>query len=334
MSNDKTVVTELATALGILNAERDKLAAKSLPKIVGVDKKSWAVVFEAASGGEHGALFEIAFANGEYFRSATHALRGRSPINVEWKGRHKSVGDEATPADLRVDHVYLVSCKYDSDILLNSSPTALFNRLLTGGQGRRSKVDWYHETAPSEYQGYYEEALNLIGVLGFPALVTDLERSHRDALKVLGRQSSPALDEAAGRFYQKVSEVSAQRWKQRMTVDETDDVRMLWRLLRIGSAPYFVLGSATDGPKRIRVATPWDWSRRYELNSLQIDPGNSGQPTVTWKAIYDDKMTSIRGTVSGFVEIRWSHGKFGGFPEAKIHLDPNSSEVPGYFDLD
>ena len=51
------------------------------------------------------------------------------------------------PADLRIDHVYLVSCKYLSNILHNPGPARLFDRLLVGEQ--RSGVDWFAEVAPS-----------------------------------------------------------------------------------------------------------------------------------------------------------------------------------------
>jgi hypothetical protein len=38
------------------------------------------------------------------------------------EGGHKPPGLEQVPADLRVDHVYLVSCKYGSSILHNVAP--------------------------------------------------------------------------------------------------------------------------------------------------------------------------------------------------------------------
>jgi hypothetical protein len=34
--------------------------------------------------------------------------------------------------------------------------------------------------------------------------------------------------------------------------------------------------------------------------------------------------------VAGRVEIRWSHGRFSGAPEAKVHLDTHPHEVAGY----
>lgn len=54
---------------------------------------------------------------------------------------------------------------------------------------------------------------------------------------------------------------------------------------------------------------------------------------VSWEAVFDDRMTSLRNSVAGHVEIRWSHGKFCGQPEAKVYLDTPVEEVPGYFRL-
>ena len=60
------------------------------------------------------------------------------------------------PADLRVDHVYLISCKYLSKVLHNASPESLFDRRLVGGGTARSRVDWYDAVAPAEHQELYQ----------------------------------------------------------------------------------------------------------------------------------------------------------------------------------
>jgi hypothetical protein len=78
---------------------------------------------------------------------------------VEWKGVVRAAGDEVAPIDLRIDHVYLVSCKYMSNILFNVSPAHVFDSLLAGGPVRRGRGvggDWYAEVAPLQYQRLYE----------------------------------------------------------------------------------------------------------------------------------------------------------------------------------
>ncbi len=50
-------------------------------------------------------------------------------------------------------------------------------------------------------------------------------------------------------------------------------------------------------------------------------------------AFVEDLRRGQIGSVRGHVEIRWSHGKFSGYPEAKIYLDTPHEQVPGYFPL-
>jgi hypothetical protein len=102
---------------------------------------------------------------------------------------------------------------------------------------------------------------------------------------------------------------------------------MLWRLLRLTPAPYFVLGTSTHGSLRLRVGTPWDFQRHHRLRRFEVTAGSAGQATVGWSAEVDDLV------VRGHVEVRWSHGRFGGPPEAKVYLDTPHAAVPGYVPL-
>ena len=80
-------------------------------------------------------------------RAATRCEAARRSSS---SGRARTVapGDEVVPADLRVDHVYLVSCKYLSRIVVNASPQHLFDRLLTGGHGRARAATGYARSRP------------------------------------------------------------------------------------------------------------------------------------------------------------------------------------------
>jgi len=103
--------------------------------------------------------------------------------------------------------------------------------------------------------------------------------------------------------------------------------------LRMGSAPYFVLGSSPRRPLRLRVATPWDWRQLFMLEQLEIFAQEGGQPKVGWRATVRERSAGRSHEVSGHVEIRWSHGRFGGPPEAKGYVDSPHHLVPGYFPL-
>ena len=117
--------------------------------MVGVSDNHYDRLSEALRNPANRGLFENAWANGKAFAQASEGLRGRTPLRVEWKGPHQLPGYEQIPVDLRVDYVYLVSCKYGSKLLHNASPSHLFDRLLAVRRGPRG--DWYNEVAPGGY---------------------------------------------------------------------------------------------------------------------------------------------------------------------------------------
>jgi hypothetical protein len=333
----KTAITEIVTGLGMCGADdvAHALACRP-PALQNVTDDEWQRLRDAWTDGAHRDLFVASFMNGQAFLRARDALRGRPPLAVEWRGPHKSVGDEAVPADLRVDHVYLVSCKYLSRIVVNASPEHLFDRELKGGHGQRTRGNWFQEIAPDEHAALYD-TVRAASDLELPDAVTDLNAEQRHALAHSFERGSvwPGDGEACyAAMVARVARESATRWR---TAIGAKAESMLWRLLRIGSAPYFVLGASPKGFTRFRIATPWDWRQHFELRAFDIEARAGGQPMVEWNAVVrgrDDAVESANILVGGHVEIRWSHGRFCGPPEAKVYLDTPHAEVPGYFPLD
>jgi hypothetical protein len=108
---------------------------------------------------------------------------------------------------------------------------------------------------------------------------------------------------------------------------------MFWRLLRIGPAPYFVLGSDSRGSMRLRIDTPWDWRQRYRFFTLDIAEQAGGQARIGWTARVRELASESIIEVTGHVEVRWSHRRFRQPPEAKVYLDTPHHAVPGYHRL-
>jgi hypothetical protein len=308
------------------------------------------------------------------------------------------------PIDLRVDHVYLVSCKYLSKILFNVAPSHIFDSLLTGqgrggrggrvaGEVRAGGGDWYAEVASHEYQSLYESvqaaAMNgdgpepsrrpedrsartvaravrspdaqvlpglgegpapqhgpteAAGATGgpaapaalreLPALAVELTTAQRDALGDWLRAGwPPGVKDRYAELSDAVARASVRRWQAALQAGGGAGEAMLWRLLRIGSAPYFVLGSAAERSLRLRIATSWDWRQHYQLVSLELEAQRGGQARVGWQALVRDRASRQVSEAAGHIEVRWSHGRFGGLPEAKGYLDTPHHLVPGYFAL-
>ena len=399
MPSDRTTVTELGTGLGMLGlAGIDDAVQSRTPVMHSLSPEMWERLERLRAGGAYDAEFHAAWANGQAFLAAADGLRGRLPQVIEWKGTGRAPGDEVAPIDLRVDHVYLVSCKYLSKILFNVSPTSVFDALLFGGPARGARVgagsqpgggDWYADVAPAEYQALYEcvrraalrpptagsrtprmlsarndrpsgrppAAVALPGpgcrptadvpargrVTGspvppalheLPLRAVDLTVPQREAL---GQWLRPGWPPGAKDLYaalsRTVARASVRRWEAAMDDRGGTGEAMLWRLLRIGSAPYFVLGSSADRSLRLRIATSWDWRQHFQLIAIAMEGQAGGQPRVGWEAVVRDRTSYEVHSVVGHIEVRWSHGRFGGLPEAKGYLDTPHHLVPGYFTL-
>jgi hypothetical protein len=185
------------------------------------------------------------------------------------------------------------------------------------------------DTSPSNGTG---------GVAGelreLPQRASDLTSAQRDAL---GKWLRPGWPTGVKDLYVALSDAvaraSVRRWEAAMDGGGGTGEAMMWRLLRIGSAPYFVLGSSAERSLRLRIATSWDWRQHFQVGSISLEPQRGGQPRVGWHAVVRDRASSEISEVTGHIEVRWSHGRFGGLPEAKGYLDTPHHLVPGYFAL-
>jgi hypothetical protein len=330
----RTEITEIVTGLGMMGFSSVDQALEQRPANVrNVSAEHWERLSGAFAVGEHAGDFAAAWENGVSFLEAADGLRGRVPVVVEWKGPHNPPGFDFLPADLRVDHVFLVSCKYLSRILANSSPTNLFERRLADRSASSGEFGWYETCASQEYREFYTELRSyLAGAVPLPAGPEQLTRAQISAIRAETRGVWPAsLQPSWVAFSYAVARASAERWQRRLDTPSRRE-EMLWRLLRLNPAPYFVLGSASAGALRLRIATPWDWRQDYRMESFEVWPMEAGQPKVGWRAVVHNKGTETPETAEGHVEIRWSHGRFSAV-EAKVYLGTPHEDVPGYYPL-
>lgn len=326
-----TEITEIATALGTLAFDLPTALRTRPNRLRNVSEVVWQRLVEAFENGEHQEAFATAFANGQAFLAAGDGLRRRSPKLVEWKGPHRPPGDDVIPADIRIDHVYQVSCKYLSKVMHNPGPARLFDRLLVGEE--RVPADWFGVVAPNEYQTFYAFVREHVGRV-LPPLVSDLTARDRAVLKeALRPRTLPvSIQPAWTELCDAVARASATRWTSNIGNRRTQ-LRLLWRLLRIGDAPYFILGAAGRHNVRLRVASAWDWVQAFELRSFDVAARPRGQPEVAWVAVVEERLSARRTRIDGHIEIRWSHGRLQGSPEAKVYLDTPHHNVPGYYSL-
>jgi hypothetical protein len=335
--DDRTTITELATALGVTGAGSLQEAVAERPPNLDIEAESWERLERILAAGKYAGIALAAFANGVFFAGHPEGLGGRTPRQIEWSGDRRIPGDQAIPADLLVDRVFMISCKYLSQILHNTAPARVFQEILAPSPQARHP-DWFAEMAPDRHRALYRGALRLLDLDGMPDtpgwLNTEQRARLRDAFRAHGGRGMPAeLREPYDALIAAVSTASAERWQEALR-EPAQQERVLWRLLRIYSATYYILGIDRRRTMRLRVMTPWEWRQAFEFKSLRVEPDGRGQPRVNWTARYRERAGGQRGEVRGHVEIRWSHRPFCGPPEAKIYLDARHDEVPGYVPLD
>ena len=337
MPDDRTTITELATALGTVGCGSLDEAVAQRPGALDIGAGSWERLERIIGSGRYGALALAAFGNGVFFAGHAAGLAGRPPRVIEWSGDRRIPGDQAVPADLLIDRVYMISCKYLSQILHNTAPARVFEDVLAPSSVS-SHPDWFATVAPREHLALYRSALELLGLAGMPEAPGDLDASQRSRLRAAfrerGARGMPAeLRAEYDALIERVSAESAERWRAALR-EPAQQERMLWRLLRIYSATYYILGIDRHRTMRLRVVTPWEWRQAFEIRSFATEADGRGQPRVNWSARYRERAGGEGGEVRGHVEIRWSHRPFCGPPEAKIYLDTRHDDVPGYVQLD
>jgi len=183
MPSDRTLVTEIATGLGMCDgADLDAIIESRPSEMVTLSAPEWEQLAELRASGEFDTDFHAGFENGREFFVAPDALNGRRPRIIEWTGGRRAPGDEVVPSDLRVDHVYMVSCKYLSRILHNPSPARLVEGLLSQAP-IDDPSDWYGRVAPGEYQDLYDACRRGLDGEGLPPRAIDLQPQHRRRLK-------------------------------------------------------------------------------------------------------------------------------------------------------
>jgi len=239
------------------------------------------------------------------------------------------------PRDLVVDDVWFIQAKHDSTCVLNTSPHAVFEAL-TAESDELTQPSWYQVTAPLELQAYYDAVRQVAGpALGtLPDGVDALNRSDRAQLKAaLPRRDALGEHDAAAyaALCRAVSTRTADRWHARLTrATPTQRARLLVRMLRIAGGPYWLLGAKAAAPLRLRVCDTREWRRRFELRSFEVTAARTGQPQVDWRARVRRRTDDTDVDVTGYCEIRWSHGKLQGNPECKVQVSTPLPQLPGY----
>lgn len=344
MSKEKTVATEIACALGCLGLS---LAREHAAGIEGCDEESLDLFAALVAAKNKETL--LCHQAGKRL----HADLTVKPIKARWMGPQKTTNASAAAKDL-----YLVinesagkipvSVKDASDILWNGSASRFVEGIWDGelGMDGTRGEHWFLKKAPAEYEAFYLSC-------GGPAqtghaTAAEYNKDCRDKKKRKGFAAHAAQEvkkPAAGAAYKAlckaVSEASAEavNGKIEKLKAKSKGKRLaealknqLWEIFRVNSEPYFLCGTEKKDKRKqafvVRIPGKDEWARRFEIRDVKATAKSAGQPEMLVAFSIFDAEKDATHSFSVRYEIRWSHGKFNGNPEAKIYKTFRYTELP------
>ena len=128
-----------------------------------------------------------------------------------------------------------------------------------------------------------------------------------------------------------VAKKSAEIWKMKRNAS-SELTEFYLNMFRFSTAPYCLVGRS--GSEFIcKIISRDEWIKKFEIVDFISFPRESIQAEVGWKFIINERETKQRHSVSGHVQIRWSHGKnFTKNCESKVYLNKECrhENIPGY----
>lgn len=228
-------------------------------------------------------------------------------------------------------------------MVCNRSPYILFVSDPGGTLTPTRSENWYTVVAPDLYQSLYDLARDMAG-LNLPISVVEYHQTIRGAnRKRLGKvmQTFSAADtEQFNQLYtvfcHEVARQSADLFNRTLNQSLSGPIRnaiaenIIRRFFRLGDSEYVLCG--LDGNDDFGVTVPaltswkrsgWSFKRLIALPDL-----SRGQSVVNFELVVEERDKRKEHSFPFHAEIRWSHGKFAGNPEAKLYKEFAWIEVP------
>ena len=345
MAVAKTEATELSVALGILQInspiditfnEADKIFSGSL------NRRKFHAFKTELNNSKNKNLYNDLLEVGQSIRK--NYFQSTDVDSLLWRSERKLTYSIPNAPDLRVKDIS-ISVKAKSNLILNTSPYNLFVQLPQGKPKAEHSDNWYLGSAPDEYQTLYEYVKIAGDLAHFPETVKEFEEEtaktqRKELVQAINSLSLAQQAEFEKLYLQmcyKVSQISACNFNQHF--DATQKSHFLGAVLesiaqelfRLDTTEYILAG--IDGKEKFAVRIPAlsEWRQQWIIEEVKAEADlTKGQSVVNLNVTYQRADTQETFKLRFHVEIRWSHGKFGRSPEAKLYKDFKWDEV-GFF---
>ena len=336
MSSNKTLSTELSVALGLSGYSYDSSNLNYI-KNVSTDHINQFNIF--ISDNINDKLCRILFNLGQKIRTYNQKFFPFQ-TTIEWTGETKISTGSVTSKDLTEFYGLAelnYSIKNDSDVVFNSSPSRL-NNLTNGKHIHGEKNDnWYQTIAPNEYQHFFSLCNNFsitnchtISEWDNLTKTKEQRKEFSNHVKTLLSNDLNLLNEYK-KFCFIISKNTANIYSNNLNNILKNNPKelkaIIWSLFRIDSHSYILCGTEKGKQFAIKVSDINTWDKFFKIIDICVLPKNSGQPEVNIKISFIDKHKQKYDFLFT-VELRWSHGKFCGNPEAKIYKKFEYNNLP------
>lgn len=267
---------------------------------------------------------------------------GITPKKIIWTAKDNIAGVVSVAKDLEILN-YRISVKENADVFINGSPLTVFEDLPNGlfGQKKRGE-DWFIKTAKKELENYYclcrkhlliEDEFNTVDK--FYANKNKLyKKEFGKNISLLHCQKNKEVLEAYQILCDKVSHVSAQIFNEnllkfKITHTSSGSLQPIFHyFFKINGIKYIIAGTEKNKPFATILEDSTNWIKKYSFLDIIANPKHAGQPEVILNFLFKDKKTNKQFEIPLKIEIRWSHGKFCGNPEAKVYKQWSYMSLP------
>ncbi len=327
----KTECTELSVAFGTLGVD----------EFLGLAQDEIEDYFKGTLSLEKYTRFVNNFPKHEKLCRRMHRvgknLRASYPLfddvrQLQWTGPQKQASTTLAAKDLMVANIP-VSIKAKSDLVWNTSPFNLFQSIPQGTPLAQGSDNWYLEQDAAGFQDLYTFVRDF-GLDYLPQDVAEFEQvaSHKDrrALQRVIKQFSGETKDEFDRLYLSMCHNVAQRSAEIFNENFSKSLQgksrrfilefIATRFFRMNTVEY--IWGGIDRATEFAVVVPefTKWTSEWLISNIEAVPNLKRKQSVVNFLVRYAHRESGRSNVANFrAEIRWSHGRFCGAPEAKLY---------------
>lgn len=340
MARDQTIFSEICIALSIIDEKDVDLSL--IENMTKKDEGIYLKELEKRSLTKNGTLsIEALRQSGLIIRNYLLGC-GITPKNIIWTGKDNIAGVVSVAKDLEILN-FRISVKENADVFINGSPLTVFEDLPKGlfGQKKRGE-DWFIKTAKEEIERYYSLCRKHLFIYDDFSTIDKFYASKNKAYKkefgkkvaLLHSEKNSEVLESYQTMCNKVSEISSEIFNQNLLKFKTAHTSsvslqpIFHYFFKINGIKYIIAGTEKNKPFATLLENSTNWTKKYSFLDIIASPKSAGQPEVLLRFIFKDKATNKEFEIPLKIEIRWSHGKFCGNPEAKVYKQWSYMELP------